>query len=362
MNTVKIDGNFIMTSKKTEKTTEKKKVTLALQGGGAHGAFAWGVADKLLEDGRFDIQGVSGTSAGGMNAACIIQGLIKGGNEAARSTLKEYWRGMSELSKKISPFQMTPQDKKNKNYNLDKNLMVKMIGMMTGHLSPYQTNPSNANPFGDFLKNFFDFPAVRESTEKRLFLAATHVKSGKIKIFSNKDFCSDVLVASACLPQLFQAVQVDGEYYWDGGYIANPAINPLITECEASDVIMIQLTKTYCEELPKTKAEIHERLSEITFNGCLVREMRAIYFITQLIDQGIVKEGALKRVNMHLIKNEEVFKGLNSSSAGNTDWDFLMMLHNEGRKTAQNWITHNYDNVGSKNNKMDEITFKDFIS
>ncbi len=342
--------------------SEKKKVTLALQGGGAHGAFAWGVADKLLEDGRFEIEGVSGTSAGGMNAACIIQGLIKGGNEAARSTLKDYWRGMSELSKKISPFQMSPQDKKNKNYNLDKNPMVRLIMTMTGHLSPYQTNPFNANPFGDFLKSFFDFPIVRENIEKKLFLAATHVKSGKIKIFSNKDFCSDVLVASACLPQLFQAVLVDGEYYWDGGYIANPAINPLIVECEASDVIMIQLTKTYCEELPKTKAQIVERLSEITFNGCLVREMRAIHFITQLMDQGIINDGALKRVNMHLIKNEDTFKNLNLSSAGNTDWDFLMMLHTEGRKTAQNWIDRNYDSVGSKTHKIDEFTFKDFIS
>ena len=318
--------------------------------------------DRLLEDDRFEIEGVSGTSAGAMNAAATIQGLIKGGNECARSTLKDYWRGMHELSKKISPFKMTEIDRLKKNYNLDKNIKVKMIGMMTGHLSPYQTNPTNANPFADFLKSFFDFPSVRHNISKKLFLAATHVKSGKIKIFSNKDFCSDVLVASACLPQLFQAVQVDGEYYWDGGYIANPSINPLITECETSDIILVQLTKSYCEKIPKTKAEIYERLSEITFNGCLVHEMRAIRLITQLIDSGIIKEGTIKRVNMHIIKNEEIFKGLNSSSAGNTDWEFLMMLHDEGRKTADRWIKTRYDSVGSKECKIDEAVFEDFIS
>ena len=351
-----------MASQESKSRPTKKKVTLALQGGGAHGAFAWGVADRLLEDGRFDIQGVSGTSAGGMNAASIVQGLIKGGNEAARATLKDYWRAMSDLSKKISPFAMNPIDKHNKNYNLDKTPGFMMMEMMKEHFSPYQLNPHNKNPFGEFLKDFFDFPAIRENTEKRIFLGATHVKTGKIKIFTNKDFCSDVLLASACLPFLFQAVKVDGEHYWDGGFIANPSINPLIKECEASDVIVVQLTKTYCDDLPTTKAAIVERLKEITYNGCLVHEMRAIYFITKLIDDGIIKEGALKRINMHLIKNEEVFKNLNLSSALNTDWDFLMMLHNEGRRAADKWINDYFDSVGSKMYKIDERTFQDFVS
>ncbi len=169
-------------------------------------------------------------------------------------------------------------------------------------------------------------------------------------------------MASACLPSMFQAVQVDGEYYWDGGFIANPAIYPLINECDASDIIIVQLTKSYCEDLPKTKAEIVDRLKEITFNGCLVHEMRAIYFITKLIDEGKIKDGSLKRMNMHMIKNEDSFKNLNLSSALNTDWDFLMMLHNEGRKAAGNWINNNYDNVGSKAHKLDEAMFQDFVS
>lgn len=339
----------------------KKKVALALQGGGAHGAFAWGVADKLLEDGRFDILGVSGTSAGGMNAAAIIQGLIKGGEQLARSTLKDYWTQMHNLSQKTSPYKMNPMDKMAKNYNLNNSLGYLLMGQMQEHLSPYDFNPSNKNPFGDFIKDFFDFSSIRNSTERKIFLGATHVKTGKIKTFTNKDFCSDVLMASACLPFLFQAVQVDGEYYWDGGFIANPAIFPLIFECDTSDIITVQLTKTHREDLPKTKGEITDRLKEITYNGCIVHEMRAIHFISRLIDEGKIKEGACKRINMHMIKNEDSFKGLNLSSALNTDWDFLMMLHEEGRKTAEKWIKYNFDKVSTNQHTLDEYMFDDFI-
>ncbi len=344
-----------------KKKVEKKKVAIALQGGGAHGAFAWDVADKLLEDGRFDILGVSGTSAGGMNAAAIVQGLIKGGTEAARATLRDYWREMSDLSKKISPFSLNPNDKKAKYYNLDHSLGYLMMGQLQEHFSPYDLNPSNKNPFGDFVKNFFDYSAIRNSSERKIFLGTTHVKTGKVKIFSNKDFHPDVLMASACLPFMFQAVQVDGEDYWDGGFIANPAIFPLILDCDCSDIILVQVTKTYREELPKTRAEIVDRLKEITYNGCMVHEMRAIHFISRMIDEGKVKDGAMKRINMHMIKNEDSFKGLNLSSALNTDWDFLMMLHNEGRKTAEKWINDHYDKVGTKVHTLDEGMFKDFV-
>ena len=339
----------------------KKKVAIALQGGGAHGAFTWGVLDKILEDGRFDILGVSGTSAGGMNAASIVQGLIKGGNEGARATLKDYWKSMSELSKKISPYALDPKDKKNKYYNLDHSLGYLLMGKIQENFSPYDINPSNKNPFGDFVKDFFDFSAIRNNKERKIFLGTTHVKTGKVKVFSNPDFCSDVLMASACLPFMFQAVQVDGEYYWDGGFIANPAIFPLIYECDTSDVIVVQVTKTYREELPKTRAEIVDRLKEITYNGCMVHEMRAIHFISRMIDEGKISDKSMKRMNMHVIKNEDSFKGLNLSSALNTDWDFLMMLHNEGRKTADKWINDHYEKVGTQQHSLDEGMFKDFV-
>lgn len=342
-------------------TTKKKKVAIALQGGGAHGAFAWGVADKILEDGRLDILGVSGTSAGGMNAAAIVQGLIKGGPEQARATLKDYWRSMSELSKKISPYAHNEVDKMMHSHNLNHSMGYWFMSQMQSVMSPYEFNPVNHNPFGDFVKDFFDFETIRYNNERRIFLGTTHVKTGKIKVFTNKDFCADVLLASACLPFMFQAVQVDGEHYWDGGFIANPAIYPLIYECDCSDIIVVQLTRTHTENIPKTRFDIMDRLKEITYNGCMVHEMRAIYFVSKLIDEGKIKEGAIKRMNMHMIKNEDVFKDLNLSSALNTEWEFLEMLFKEGRKSAEKWLAANFDKVGTRQHSLDEEMFKDFV-
>lgn len=340
-----------------------KKVSIAFQGGGAHGAFAWGVVDKILEDGRFDIRGLSGTSAGGMNAVATLMGLIKGGNEMARATLKDYWKSMNELSKKLS-LPMNPFDKMIGNFNLNHSLGYIMGSMLQSHFSPYETNPANLNPFEDFIRDFFDFKLIRAHRERRVFLGATHVRTGKIKVFSNEDLSADMMMASACLPFLFQAVRIDDEHYWDGGYIANPAIFPLMNRTDAShssDIILIQLTKTYCDKLPRTQAEITNRFKEITYNGCLVREMRAIHFISQLIDEGKVVPGALTRTNMHVIKNEETFKKLNLSSALNTDWDFLMTLFEAGRKTATDWINNHYDKVGVTHS-LDPHMFDDYMS
>lgn len=343
--------------------TETKKIAIALQGGGAHGAFAWGVMDRLLEDGRFDIRGISGTSAGGMNAASVLQGLIKGGPEEARNTLKTYWQSMSEFSKKTSPFimGMNPFDKKMGNFNLDHTLGFVLMGMIQSQMSPYEFNPHNMNPFREFVTNFFDFDLIRQHKERRIFLGATHVRTGKIKVFTNEDFSPDTLLASACLPFIFQSVKVKGEYYWDGGFIANPAIYPVIQNTDANDVVLIQLTNSHCGNLPKTRAEVVNRFKEITYNGCLVREMRAIHFITKLIDDGIIPPGKQKRVNMHVIKNEEAFEGLNLTSALNTDIDFLTTLFERGRATADLWIKDNFDRVG-KTHSLDESEFEDFMS
>lgn len=345
--------------KKSERSV--KKVAIAMQGGGAHGAFAWGIMDRLLEEDDLYFEGASGTSAGGMNAASLIDGVIHGGNAGARAKLNDYWRGMAELSKTISPYQLNPIDKYNKYYNLDRSPGPILMNILGEFLSPYQMNPTNYNPFEDYLRNFFDFQAIRENKEHKIFLGATHVKTGKVKIFSNDQFCPDALMASACLPFLYQAAKVDGEYYWDGGYIANPAIYPLIYDCEAKDIILIQLTRTHCAELPKTHAEIKDRYKEITYNNCLVREMRSIKHITELIDKGIIKDPSIKRVNMHLIKNEDAFRGLNLTSALNTDWDFLQMLKEAGRSTADNWLKSNKKNIGSKQHSIDEAIFSNFV-
>ena len=233
---------------------------------------------------------------------------------------------------------------------------------LSSFFSPYDLNPNNVNPFLEFIHNFFDFEAIKAAHDRRIFLGTTHVKTGKIKVFSNQDMSAEVLMASACLPFLFQAVKIDGEDYWDGGFIANPAVYPLIESCPTNDIVIIQLTRTYCHELPTTKAGITDRLKEITYNGCLVREMRAIYFITKLIDQGLIDKKKMKRLNMHLIKNEDTFKNLNLSSALNTDWDFLTMLFEEGRRTAETWIKENYDHVGAESSMVNTALFDHFVS
>ncbi len=344
-----------------KKNLTQKPIAIALQGGGSHGSFAWGVMDKILEDGRFYIQGVSGTSAGGMNATAIVQGLAMGGNEQARKVLFHYWKSMSELAKKISPVTPNPLDKMTGNFNLDRSPTFMMAKQIQDLLSPYQLNPLNLNPFQDFIKDYFDFPTIHKCKDHKLFLAATNVRTGKIKIFSNEAVNEKVLMATACLPFLFQTVEIEGEPYWDGGYIANPAIFPLIEHCSTSDVLVVQLRKTYCNKIPTTQEEITDRLKEITFNGCLVREMRAIHFITNLIDQGVIPEGKMKRVNMHLLKNEEVFQDLNLTSALNTDWDFLMHMFEEGRKTAAAWLEEHFDRIGDPKAPLSQA-FTDFIS
>ncbi|CAO5675584.1 MAG: hypothetical protein HEEMFOPI_00259 [Holosporales bacterium] len=346
--------------------TKKYKISIALQGGGAHGAFAWGVMDRLLEDGRFDIQGISGTSAGGMNAASVIQGLLEGGNDIARKRLDDYWMAISDMSAKMRFEPITHQEKSNfleseqDIYNLHHNWFQAMGNALSQFLSPYQFNPSNKNAFLDFLKDFFNFELFKQDTSRRIFLGATHVKSGKIKVFSNQDMCADVLMASACLPHLFQTVEVDGEHYWDGGFIANPAIYPLMP-LAADNILVVQLTKSHCEEIPKTKEDIVDRLKEITYNGCLVREMRAIYFISKLIDDGLVKEGALRRYRMHVLKSEETFKDLKLSSALNPKWEFITALKAKGQETAQKWIDDFVSNDPKSKQNLEE-QFKDFIS
>ena len=329
---------------------KKKKVALALQGGGSHGAFTWGVLETLLKDGRFEIDGFSGTSAGGMNAAATVQGLIRGGDQGAIESLEAYWRGIHNLARQMAPLLADPIGKVLGDYNLRTapgTVLGAFFKPFISELSPYILNPFNHNPFKSFVSDFFDFEQIQNTDRWRLFLAATHVESGKIKIFKNPEITPDALMATTCLPTLFQAVEVDGEYYWDGGYIANPAIYPLISECSAKDIVVVQLTKSRCPQLPKQHAQIMERFSEITFNSCLVREIRAIYLITQLIDKGKVNDPDMRRINLHVIKDDDAFHGLTAQSAANTDWEFLNSLRHAGHRAGERWIRMHYDALGT---------------
>src|SRR5205085_7308382 len=215
-------------------------------------------------------------------------------------------------------------------------------------VSPYAANPLNYNPFRALVDEFFDFDAIRASDRCKLFLAATHVQTGKIRIFHNREISADALMATSCVPTLFQAIEIDGEYYWDGGYVANPAIFPLIDQCDAEDVVLVQLTNSRVARLPRHAAEIKERFREITLNSCLIREIRAIHLITRLIDEGKIDDPSMHRINLHVIKDPTAFSGLYAGSALNTDWDFLNSLRHAGRLAARKWIGASFRKLGTR--------------
>lgn len=321
-----------------------KKIAVALQGGGSHGAFTWGVLDSLLEDGRFDIEGLSGTSAGGMNAVALAQGLLKGGKEGARQEMQRYWKKIADVGM-VSPF-YRPFSASQGSTGGASNPLQTLMGFMQHVLSPYQTNPFNMNLLRDMVEEFFDFELLRSAQGLQLFLCATHVNTGKLKLFTLDTLNAKKMLASACLPSLFQAVEVDGENYWDGGFVGNPAIYPLIYACETPDIMVIQLTVMNRKRLPLTAHEIIDRHKEITYNACLMREMRSIDFIGGLIDKGVIQKGAIKKLNMHLVRNEDLFNTLNLSSALNPNWEFISYLFDEGKKTGKKWIAEHYTAVG----------------
>lgn len=324
---------------------QKKKISCALQGGGSHGAFTWGVMDRLLEDHRFTFDGLSGMSASGMNAIAIVQGLIRGGSEQARKELTLFWEKISAWGKN-SPLKPGAMDKMQGKYTMSHSPGFMMFDVMTKLYSPYQLNPSNINPLREIIENLFDFKAIREFKESRAYLCATHVFSGKIRVFESKELNPECVLASACVPFLHQAVAVDGDYYWDGGLMGNPILSPLIDHCTATDIVVIQLNPTHRDYLPTTSRDISDRLNEITSNASLLRDMRSIELISNLVDEGLVAHRKMKRVYLHLIRNEAIFQDLGFSSKLNTDWDFLSHLFTAGREAADQWIRTHYDDVG----------------
>jgi NTE family protein len=324
-----------------------KKISLAIQGGGSHEAFVWGVLDGLLEDGRIAIEGMSGTSGGGLNALACLQGVAKNGTQGARQSLKEFWQKVSELSA-LNPCQPPFSDRMVGHFGLENSLSYSLFYQMIMNFSPYQWNPMNFNPLDFLIRHFFDFDKMNQVTEMKVFLCATHIRSGKLKIFSNPHLSAEAAMASACIPVLFQAVCVGEEYYWDGGAVGNPVIFPLIDGCETADIVVIQLTRSHFPHVPMTSKDIRLRDREISFNLSLLREMRAIAFVTKLIDQGKVMPRSLKKLHMHLIRNEEVFSYLPLDTAYNTNWDFVQYLFYWGRRTAHQWLKDNFDDIGVK--------------
>ncbi|MFN7166434.1 MAG: patatin-like phospholipase family protein [Pannonibacter sp.] len=324
----------------------RKRINLALQGGGAHGAFTWGVLDWLLEDDRIDIDGISGTSAGAMNAVALASGYHAGGSEGAREALERFWRRVSEHAF-LSPIKRSPLDVALGQWSLDFSPSYLAFDLISRFASPYEFNPLNVNPLREVVEETVDFDAVRACDGLRLFLAATNVQTGKIRVFSGKEITLDAVMASACLPHMFQAVEIEGVPYWDGGYMGNPPLYPLFYETGTQDTVLIQINPIERAETPRTAREILNRLNEITFNSTLLREMRSIDFVSRLIQEGKLSAEKYMDVRLHRIDGEAL-KPLQASSKVNAEWAFLKELHRIGRETAASWVERNFDHIGNR--------------
>ena len=326
---------------------EIKKVGIALQGGGAHGAFTWGVLDRLLEAEHIVADAMCGTSAGAVNAVVCAYGLHVGGPKKAKELLETLWRKVAQAG---SFFQPSTFDKLFSDGDIHNSPGYMLFNNMTQYMSPYNFNPLNYNPLRDILTDLIDFKELHMYNKKKLFICATNVKTNRAKIFSNKDITVDTVLASACLPQLFQAVQIDGEYYWDGGYMGNPPIFPLITNTNLHDIVLIKINSINISSVPTTARDIADRVNEISFNSSLINEMKLIHYRNELLRNGILKsdDKVNREIFVHTISGYDALSQLSYSSKMNTSWDFLLSLKERGRQTASKWLETDYKQVGIK--------------
>ena len=325
----------------------RKVIELALQGGGAHGAFTWGVLDRLLEDGRMKIEGLSGTSAGAMNGAVVADGIVCGGYDAAREGLEKFWSAVSSAAK-FSPLRRSPLDVLVGRWSLDWSPGYLTMEALSRFYTPYDLNPLDINPLRDIVAAQVDFERVNRCCDLKLFVTATNVRTGRPKIFRQPDITVDALMASACLPSMFKAVEIDGEAYWDGGFMGNPALFPLVDECDARDLIIVQINPIYRDKLPKTAPEIASRMNEITFNASLIKELRSLGFLWELIHHEDLERERYRDANLHRIHAEETMLELSVSSKLNSEWEFLTYLRDVGREAAGQWLEKHYDDVGHR--------------
>ncbi len=347
----------------TVNTRQQQIINLALQGGGSHGAFTWGVLDSLLDDGQIQFEGISGTSAGAMNAVAMAHGFALADKksdlakrEAARQSLKDFWDGviqMGAISNSLVQAQRVP-------FDMIFGGMAALVGapspaqlisesigsMWSNAVSPYQSNPLDINPLKAFLQNHIDFERVANCLLMKVFVVATKVSNGKAEIFSGKRLTADALMASACLPTVFQAVEIEGEHYWDGGYSGNPAIHPLIYECKSRDVMLVQINPIHRDSLPKTSSDILDRLNEMTFNAALIAEMRAIDFVKRLLAEGKLDPTRYKDVLMHRIDGGEELEAYSAASKSQTDAHLIYQLRDLGKTCAGKWLQTQRQHLG----------------
>ncbi|MEX0853367.1 MAG: patatin-like phospholipase family protein [Bauldia sp.] len=327
--------------------SRRKTINLALQGGGAHGAFTWGVLDELIRDGRLEFEAISGTSAGAMNAVVLLDGLLRGGPEGARRRLGAFWRRVSREGAGANPAAEIVQAML-AFWHLPGVWPFGLFQQFTNLVSPYGANPLNINPLRDLVERLIDFERVRSNDRPKLFISATNVRNGKIRVFSGREITADSLMASACLPHLFQAVEIDGEAYWDGGYMGNPALFPFFTDTRSGDILLVQVNPLRREEVPRTAEEIMQRVSEITFNASLLREFRAIDFVNRLMDASRLDPRQYRRNRLHRIDAGQALAGYTAATKLDTSWHFLKELRQAGRQAAKEWLAENYDAIGRR--------------
>jgi NTE family protein len=320
-------------------------VDLGLQGGGAHGAFTWGVLDRLLEDSWLMFDGVSGTSAGAMNAVVMAAALAEGGPPQARAALEQFWKRVSDAAL-LSPLRRGPIEILTGQWTLDYSPVFATLDLAARVLSPYDTNPFGSNPLRHVLAESVDFGRLARAPIK-IFVTATNVRTGRGRVFRNADITPDVLLASACLPTLFQAIEIDGEAYWDGGYSGNPTMAPLVRECSSSDTILVQINPIERPGTPKTAREIHNRLNEVAFNAVLVKELRAMALLRKVADPGTGDGAKLAQMRIHRIASD-VMVDLGYYSKLLAEWEFFLMLRDEGRKAAESFIAAHGADLGRR--------------
>jgi len=322
-----------------------RSLNLALQGVGAHGAFGWGILDKLLEDGRIDIDGIAATSAGAMNAVVYTYGHMKGGKEGARALLETFWHKASDKAAWLNPLQRTPLDAM---FDMREPLAWRWFEQLTQVMSPYEFNPLNVNPLRGVLESVIDFGLLRRCRTTQLGICATHVKSGRGRIFTTREITPDAVLASACQPSLSHAVTIDGEQYWDGVFSGYPALGALIANTSSHDVLIGQISPIERRDVPRRAPDIQGRITEIALHSSLLREARALAAITQLVDDDWIRlehKNKLRRVHVHAIRSDEIVSDLTIASSFETGWKSLTRLRDAGRLATELWLEAHFDKI-----------------
>jgi NTE family protein len=335
---------------KSGRPKAQKRINLALQGGGTHGAFTWGVLDHLLEDGRLAVEGISGTSAGAVNAVMLADGLRAGGADEARKRLSDFWRAAS-IGGDLPPLQRAVANRLFSLLPSADSPTLDWLTVWSRYLSPYDVNPLNINPLKDLVERFVDFDALRADS-RPIFIAATNVQTGRLHIFPHEKISAEAVMASACLPAVFQAVEIDGVHYWDGGYVGNPVIYPFFRSTESEDILIVQINPLVRRKVPTSTREIMARVNEITFNAPLMAELRAIEFVNRQIDAGRLPRGTgageYRRINVHRIVLEGLGERFSSASKLRNDYDSFQLLRKLGQRSARRFLDAHYADIGAQ--------------